>query len=80
MLMPLKAFVDTMGNRVPIVEFVNIEGAEPGRDMKVWVDDARDRLERNLRVGIKDTFGMEIHAPTRLGQIFRGAQNAQFGN
>lgn len=77
-LLPLKAFIDTMGNRVPVVEFVNIEGAEPGRDMRIWVDDARERLERNLRVGIKDTFGIEIHAPTRLGQIFRGAQNAQF--
>jgi|SRR5882762_201772 len=77
MLLPLKAFSDTMGNRVPIVEFVNIEGAEPGKDMRIWIDDARERLERNLRIGIKDTFGMEIHAPTRLGMIWRGASNAQ---
>jgi hypothetical protein len=62
-------FTDTEGNRVPIVTFVNIEGAEPGRDMRVWVDDARERLERNLRIGIKDTFGMEVHAPTRMGII-----------
>src|ERR1700733_1604039 len=66
MLMPMKVFTDTEGNRVPIVTFVNIEGAEPGRDMRVWVDDARERLERNLRIGIKDTFGMEVHAPTRM--------------
>jgi len=77
MLLPLKAFSDTMGNKVPIVNFVNIEGAEPGRDMRIWVDDARERLERTLRVGIKDTFGIEVHAPTRLGLIWRGYANAQ---
>lgn len=71
MLLPMKVFTDTEGNRVPIVTFVNIEGAEPGRDMRVWVDDARERLARNLRIGIKDTFGMEVHAPTRLGIITR---------
>jgi hypothetical protein len=77
MLMPLKAFTDTMGNKVPIVNFVNIEGAEPGKDMKIWVDDARERLERCLRIGIKDNFGIEIHSPTRLGMIWRGASNNQ---
>lgn len=76
-LMPLKAFTDTMGNRVPILNFVNIEGAEPGRDMRVWVDDARERLARNLRIGIKDTFGIEFHAPTRTGMVWRGSSNAQ---
>lgn len=77
MLMPLKAFTDTQGNRVPIVNFVNIEGAEPGKDMAVWIDDARKRLGRNLRIGVKDTFGIEVHAPTRLGLIWRGASNNQ---
>lgn len=77
MLFPLKGFTDTMGAKVPIVNFVNIEGAEPGKDMRIWIDDARERLGRNLRVGIKDTFGIEIHAPTRLGMIWRGASNNQ---
>lgn len=72
MLLPMKAFTDTMGNRVPIVNFVNIEGAEPGKDMRVWIDDARERGLRDLRVFIKDTFGIEVHAPTRLGMITRG--------
>lgn len=78
MLFPLKAFTDTMGAKVPIVNFVQIEGAEPGKDFRVWIDDARERLGRNLRVGIKDHFGIECHAPTRLGMIWRGASNSQF--
>lgn len=69
MLLPLKRFSDTNGNNVPILNFVAVEGAEPGKDQKVWVDDARVRGGRNLRVFIKDNFGIEVHAPTRLGII-----------
>jgi hypothetical protein len=69
MLLPLKRFSDTQGNQVPIVNFVAVEGAEPGKDQKVWIDDARVRGQRNLRVFIKDNFGIEVHAPTRLGLI-----------
>ncbi len=69
LLLPAKTFVDTDGNRVPIVTYVNIEGAEVAKEQKVWIDDARERGERNLRCFFKDCWGMEIHAPTRLGTI-----------
>lgn len=76
MLLPAKAYTDTDGNRVPIMNYVNIEGAEPAKDQRVWVDDARERGERNLRVFIKDAFGIEIHKATQLGMISRGKNQA----
>lgn len=72
LLLPAKAYTDTDGNRVPIMNFVNIEGAEPAKDQEVWIDDARKRGARNLRVFFKDSFGIEIHKPTMLGTISRG--------
>lgn len=72
MLLPAKAFTDTDGNRVPIMNYVDIKGAEPAAQRKVWIDDARQRGERTLRVFAKDSFGIEIHAPTHLGIISKG--------
>jgi hypothetical protein len=72
LLMPAKTFIDTDGNRVPIVTYVNIKGAEMAKEQRVWIDDARERGGRNLRCFIKDAWGMEIHAPTRLGMIWKG--------
>lgn len=71
-LAPAKAYTDTDGNRVPIMNYVNIAGAEPARDQYVWVDDARTRGERCIRIYGKDSFGIEIHHPTQLGMIRRG--------
>lgn len=75
-LFPAKAYTDTDGNRVPIMNYVNVEGAEPAKDQKVWIDDARQRGERNVRVFFKDSFGIEIHKPTQLGMIWRGRGQA----
>lgn len=72
MLLSAKAYTDTDGNRVPLINFVNIEGAEPAKDQEVWIDDARKRGARNLRVFFKDSFGIEIHKPTQMGMISRG--------
>lgn len=76
MLLPAKAYTDTDGNRVPILNYVNIEGAEQAKDQQVWIDDARQRGARNLRVFFKDSFGIEIHKPTQLGMITRGKNAA----
>lgn len=77
LLLPAKTYTDTDGNRVPIVNFVNIEGAEPAKEQEVWIDDARKRGERNMRVFVKDSFGIEIHKPTQLGIIQRGRNTQQ---
>lgn len=71
LLLPLKAFTDTEGNRVPIVTYTHIAGAEPAKEWKTWIDDARLRGERNLRCFAKDSFGIEFHAPTRCGMIYK---------
>jgi hypothetical protein len=77
LLIPAKAYSDTDGNRVPIMNYVNIEGAEPAKDQSVWIDDARVRAQRNLRVFFKDSFGIEIHKPTQLGMLWRGKNTAE---
>lgn len=76
MLLPAKAYSDTDGNRVPIMNYVNIEGAEMAKEQRVWIDDARERGERVLNVFFKDSFGIEIHKPTQLGMIWRGRNTA----
>lgn len=77
MLLPARAYTDTDGNRVPIMNYVNVEGAEAAKDQRVWIDDARERGERNLRVFFKDAFGIEIHKPTQLGMIWRGKNKSE---
>lgn len=76
MALPARSYVDTDGNRVPIMNFVNIEGAEKAKDQEVWVDDARKRGGRKLNVFVKDSFGIEIHKATQLGMISRGKNSA----
>jgi len=75
-LMPATSYTDTDGNMVPIMNLVNIEGAEKAKDRKVWLDDARERGGRNMRYFIKDSFGIEIHKPTQLGMITRGRNSS----
>ena len=72
MLLPAKAFTDTDGNRVPILNYVNIEGAEVAKDQQVWMYDFRQQGGRTLNMYYKDSFGIEIHKPTQLGMISRG--------
>lgn len=67
LLMPLAKFKDQKGNTVPFLTYCYVEGAEPANVDNIWVDDARKRLGRNLRVALSTTYGLEIHAPTRLG-------------
>jgi len=71
-LLPAKAYTDTDGNRVPIMNYVNIQGAEPAKDQKVWMHDFRNEGGRIASVFAKDSFGLEIHKPTQLGMISRG--------
>jgi len=72
MLMPAKSYTDTDGNRVPILNYVNIEGAEIAKDQQTWVYDFRQQGGRTVNVYAKDSFGIEIHKPTQLGMIRRG--------
>lgn len=72
MLMPARAYSDTDGNRVPIINYVNIMGAEAAKEREVWHYDFRQQGQRIMSVFAKDSFGMEIHKPTQLGMISRG--------
>lgn len=71
LLLPLKAFMDTEGNRVPIVTYCNIEGAEPAKEWTNWIYDFRQQGGRTLDGFAKDAFGIEFHAPTRCGKIVK---------
>lgn len=73
MLMPAKAYTDTDGMRVPILNYVNIEGAEAAKSRQVYHYDERQRGGRVINFFAKDSFGIEIHKPTNLGMIQRGA-------
>lgn len=72
MLMSARAYTDTDGNRVPILNYVNIEGAEAAKERMVWSYDFRQQGGRNLSIFAKDSFGIEMHKPTQLGMISRG--------
>lgn len=69
MLLPGNKLKDSDGNTVPIVTYVNLEGAEPAKRRYMWFDDSRVRGERTLDGYMKDSYGLEIHAPTRCGLI-----------
>jgi len=71
-LMPARAYTDTDGNRVPILNYVNIQGAEAAAERRVWSYDFRQQGKRIVSVFAKDSFGIEIHKPTQLGMISRG--------
>lgn len=71
MMLPARAYSDTDGNRVPILNYVNIEGAEAAKEREVWHYDFRQQGQRIVSVFAKDSFGIEIHKPTQLGMISR---------
>lgn len=69
LLLPMKAFTDTEGNKVPIITYCNVVGAEPAKQWSNWIYDFRQQGGRNLSGFVKDAFGIEFHAPTRCGKI-----------
>lgn len=77
LLWPARAYTDTDGNRVPILNYVNIEGAEPAWEQRTWMYDFRDQGQRIASVFAKDSFGIELNKPTQLGMIWRGNSFAQ---
>jgi hypothetical protein len=68
-LMPMAKFKDQAGNTIPFLTYCYVEGAEPAKVDNIWIDDARKRGARNLRVFLQTTWGLEIHAPTRIGLL-----------
>lgn len=69
LLLPMKAFTDTEGNKVPIITYTNVVGAEPAKQWSNWIYDFRQQGGRTLNGYVKDAFGLEFHAPTRCGKI-----------
>lgn len=74
-MMPLTKFKDQYGMTVPWLTYVHLEGAEPAKVDNVWIDDARKRLGRTLRVAGQTTWSVEIHRPTASGIIKRTPAN-----
>ena len=74
-MMPLAKFKDQFGMTVPWLTYVHLEGAEPAKVDNVWIDDARKRLGRNLRVAGQTVWGVEMHRPTASGIIKRTPAN-----
>lgn len=75
LLMPLTKFKDQNGQTVPWLTYVHIAGAEPAKVDNIWIDDARKRLGRNLRVACQTTWGQEVHRPTAAGILKRTPTN-----
>lgn len=71
-LMPAKKFMDTDGNPVPILNYVNVGGAEAASSRKIWHYDFREQGEKYMQVFAKDSFGIEIHKPSHLGMLWSG--------
>ena len=71
-LIPAKSSVDIDGNMVPPISYVSIEGAEPAKDQRVWVDDGRERGERTMTIYVKDNFSCEFHKGSQMGMITKG--------
>lgn len=67
LLMPNAKFKDQNGMTVPFLTYCHIEGAEPGKVDNIKMFDFRKQFQRTLDVGCETTWGLEIHAPTRLG-------------
>jgi hypothetical protein len=67
LMLPNAKFKDQKGNTVPLITYCHLEGAEPAKIDNIWIDDARKRGERELRMFMQTTYGIEIHAPTKLG-------------
>jgi hypothetical protein len=66
-LTPNAKFKDQMQNTVPFLTYCFVEGAEPAMMDNIFIYDFRKQFGRTLDIGCVTTWGMEIHAPTRLG-------------
>lgn len=75
LLMPAKRLQDSHGNAVPIVTMCHVAGAEPAKTQYIRVDDARLRGEFTIDFYAQDTFGIEFHAPSRCGLIYKSGVN-----
>jgi len=67
LLMPNAKFKDQKGDTVPFLTYVHLEGAEPAKVDNMWNYDFRKQGGRTLDFYVSTTYGIEIHAPTRLG-------------
>lgn len=67
LLLPNAKFKDQKGDTVPFITYCYVEGAEPAKVDNIWSYDFRKQFDRTLDIGLQTTWGMEIHAPTRLG-------------
>lgn len=67
LMTPLAKFRDQNGDTVPFITYCYLEGAEPAKVDNMWTYDFRKQGGRVLNAYLSTTYGMEIHAPTRLG-------------
>lgn len=74
LMMPMAKFKDQTGTTVPFLTYCFLEGAEPAKVNNMWNYDFRQQGGRVFNFFLQTTYGMEVHAPTRLG-IIRKTQN-----
>lgn len=67
LMMPLCKFRDQNNDSVPFITYCYLKGAEPAKVDNMWQYDFRKQGGRTLNFYLSTTYGMEIHAPTRLG-------------
>jgi hypothetical protein len=75
LMMPLAKFKDQQGNTVPFLTYCYLEGAEPAKVDNMWQYDFRKQGGRVLNFYLQTTYGLEIHAPTRLGILKKTSTN-----
>lgn len=75
LMMPLAKFKDQQGETVPFLTYCHLEGAEPAKVDNMWQYDFRKQGGRVLNFYLQTTYGLEIHAPTRLGIIKKTSTN-----
>lgn len=75
LLMPNAKFKDQKGDTVPFLTYVHLEGAEPAKVDSMWNYDFRQQGGRFWNFFVSTTYGIEIHAPTRLGILKKTSTN-----
>ncbi len=69
-MLPMADFQDITGKRVPVLTYCMLDGgAEPAKTNYMWIDDARERRERQLFANVITHYGIEIHGASRLAQM-----------
>lgn len=78
-IMPVSRFKTSSGVSVPAIEMSKLDycdgtafGAQNGKGNALWYDDARERLGRQLRIAVNDSYGFDFHGAQFFGILSGG--------